>query len=147
MLFDDLIWPESEYQRVGTASKKVQIPTWVLILGTDILDLSYNPKVKWTILVDENDARVSRKPSYCIDGITIIVSILLLSVCTLSGRGYTGAPIETNVSHTHARSYTYTHSHKQNYAHAQWGMYFYIIIAINMMSLFSLINFALHKAS
>jgi len=35
MLFDDLTCSGSEFQRVGTATEKAWIPTWVLTLGTD----------------------------------------------------------------------------------------------------------------
>jgi len=35
LLFDDLTCSESEFQRVGTATEKEQVPAWVVTLGTD----------------------------------------------------------------------------------------------------------------
>jgi len=35
VLFDDLTWSESEFQRVGTATEKTRVKEWVLTLGTD----------------------------------------------------------------------------------------------------------------
>jgi len=35
MLFDDLTYSESEFQRVGTSTEKWRVPAWVLTLGTD----------------------------------------------------------------------------------------------------------------
>jgi len=35
ILFDDITCSGSEFRRVGTATEKVQVPTWVLTLGTD----------------------------------------------------------------------------------------------------------------
>ena len=35
MLFDDLTCSVSEFQRVGTTTKKARVSVWILILGTD----------------------------------------------------------------------------------------------------------------
>ena len=34
MIFDNLTYSESEFQRVGTATEKSRVPAWVLTLGT-----------------------------------------------------------------------------------------------------------------
>ena len=34
-LFDDITYPESEFQRVGTATEKARVSAWVLTRGTD----------------------------------------------------------------------------------------------------------------
>ena len=35
MLFDDLTCSESEFQRIGTATEKSWVPSWVLTPGTN----------------------------------------------------------------------------------------------------------------
>jgi len=53
MLFDDLTCPGSEFQRVGTATDKVQVPTWVLTLE---IDNKWKPDERFSLGLGEKKA-------------------------------------------------------------------------------------------
>jgi len=53
MLFDDLTYLESEFQRVGTTTEKARVPAYVLTLG---IDNNWKPDKRSTLGLDAKES-------------------------------------------------------------------------------------------